>query len=154
MKKLFILAVAGLITIAADAQSLERQVIASQGGEGKTMEWSIGQPNITTYRTGESMLTQGFHQPAMITISATENKLQQAFEVFPNPFTEGVNIKGSSDEVTQITLTDAGGRIVKSWKNIPSEYFLDLNDQPPGLYMLMVFTHDQPVHYQIVKANH
>lgn len=66
-KQLILFALLSSYGLQVDAQSLSPQVIASGGnslsGGGYTLDFTIGETIITTLSTGNSILTQGFHQP-------------------------------------------------------------------------------------------
>ncbi len=64
-----------------------------------------------------------------------------SFDVFPNPATAIVNIRAAENETIQsIQLTDVTGRALRSVKfeNKISNYALDVNHLPAGVYMLQI----------------
>ena len=69
MKKTFILLIltTTLKLIGQTPLSIERSVVASQGGTAfvfdLSMSWTVGQPIASTIQSGNITLTQGFQQP-------------------------------------------------------------------------------------------
>lgn len=66
-------------------------------------------------------------------LSTAETKKENAVQVYPNPFTEVLNIKNIED-VAVITIIDATGKILKKITN-PSPS-LNLSDLTDGLYLV------------------
>jgi hypothetical protein len=58
-------------------------------------------------------------------------------EIYPNPAKDKVYIKGVNVNEFQIQLVSTDGHVWKSWKN---ELTLDVDDLPPGYYMLRFST--------------
>lgn len=65
-----ILGLATFIPCLLQAQSLSPTVVASGGGQGTLggalVEWTVGEPVVTTFAVGGTRLTQGFHQAEVV----------------------------------------------------------------------------------------
>lgn len=57
--------------------------------------------------------------------------------VYPNPTTDIVNIK-VEEGVNEINITDATGRVVKSWLQPTGTVQFDLSSETPGLYIISI----------------
>ncbi len=64
--------------------------------------------------------------------------------VYPNLSAGIVNIEAPAVKQFHITeylgVINMAGKVVKEYRNIPTKYYIDLSDQPPGLYYLKVRT--------------
>lgn len=102
---------------AVNAQSLERQVIASAGGfsaaNGVSLSFTVGEPVIETAVSGSVILTQGFQQPEDITTGiATKPEVTVDYTVFPNPTDDKIFVELTSDTEVEVELAlfDISGR--------------------------------------------
>ncbi|HMQ77825.1 MAG TPA: BspA family leucine-rich repeat surface protein, partial [Flavobacteriales bacterium] len=90
-------------TWAANAQSVSPTVVANAGGTGTagnmTLDWTLGEPMVTTLDNGLLVLTQGFHQPGGV---LTSN--------LPAPFITTWNTANAGvSGATSITIPTTGG---------------------------------------------
>ena len=103
---------------AAFGQSLERNVIASSGrscsGVNINIDYTIGETLVQTYTGGSTILTQGFHQPATGNVSIEEVTDVISSNVFPNPFTDVVQLELNINQPAsvELKLSDITGRIL------------------------------------------
>ena len=83
---------------------------------------------------------------AHITIIHTINELEQEeyLKIFPNPTTGRIDIQAKKlDEfhiIEKIELFNAEGRLVQEYGISPTKFYLDINDQPNGVYFLKIQT--------------
>lgn len=101
------LLIAAIATV--NAQSLERQVIASTGGyseaNGVSLSFTVGEPVIETAVSGSIVLTQGFQQPDDITTGINDKpSVTVNYTVFPNPTANSIQIDLQSDKNVEVEL--------------------------------------------------
>jgi len=132
-----------VITSAAQAQHLERQVTASAGdyrqapGFG-SLHWTLGEPVTETLTSGSARLSQGFHQLYILTVDVDEPEEGAfSFKVFPNPATTSVNIQTDHSQPLHWQLTDVSGKLLQA-KYLPAFELqtIDLQSLPTGIYLL------------------
>ncbi len=84
------------------------------------------------------------------TISIRFQNASSFIEVFPNPFSEFIEIKSNGQELNQITVTDLKGLPLKQF--LPQEENrVDLSDLTSGIYILEISIDNQKIHEKIVK---
>lgn len=72
------------------------------------------------------------------------------FEIFPNPTTGPVWVKGNSEEARRAIVTDFTGRIILE-KDLTESSLIDLFGHPKGIYTLEITTGNQKSVKKIVK---
>lgn len=93
------------------AQVTARQVIATTGGLGQgsgntTASFTVGQPVAGTL-SGTFTMTQGFQQPDrrdIAVITSVEEAVEVSFRIFPNPATDFVNVRVSTEQAGALGL--------------------------------------------------
>ena len=90
------------------------------------------------------------------TMIHTVQTVEQAkyFNVSPNPTTGRVNIETQKKEgyhiIENMVLTDANSKVLKTWKNIPTKFFIDINNQEDGVYFLTIQTNHQKETFKLI----
>ncbi len=88
------------------------------------------------------------------TLGLEDESNEISLDLYPNPTRDILNIKfGSNQNVENLSLIDITGKVV--YENIPSnnndsEYELNLNFLPEGVYFLNVYTNDQVLTRKVV----
>ena len=159
-----------------NAQSIERDVIASAGGyfenDEISISWTLGEVITETVSTSDNriILTQGFQQPdnvAKLKAPTDEVKLPDmtsiSMSLFPNPTTDNVYLTIKSEEIERVTLdlVDMNGRILYSEQldltnNRISNYTLDISRLPAATYMVLLTdnnTRAQIKNYKVQKMD-
>lgn len=83
----------------AQGLTLCQQVIGAAGKSSQQgnryFSYTLGEPFIATLSSATSTITQGFHQPELCQIVATQNVdlLQWQIEIFPNPTSDFLNVR-------------------------------------------------------------
>jgi hypothetical protein len=97
--------------------SIERWVIGSMGGNYTSgswvMDYTLGETMVTTVSNAGNILTQGFHQPAGLTVSVNEHPASNLqVSIYPNPSTDVLNISISNiqEDKTVLELYDLVGQ--------------------------------------------
>jgi len=133
------------------AQSLERSVISAAGGYGGnavvTVDWTLGETLMERTPISGQHLTQGFHQPFIIT-PATANPQHSLSHIrlYPNPFQLSLNLEGDDlKKANLLELFDASGKSIFSQDIPPQTNALEIF--PPsltgGTYLLKITGHNQ-----------
>ncbi|MBK8968907.1 MAG: T9SS type A sorting domain-containing protein [Lewinellaceae bacterium] len=144
------------------AQSLSPEVVASSGEHYATgtaqMSWTLGEAVIETYATSGAVLTQGFHQTQLMVVAVNNPAAAFRVSVFPNPTAGMVSIEAPETvELTSLSLSDAGGRVVTLRQTLPqqAQHSLDLSGFPAGTYYLRLRAKDQNAvqTFKIIKSN-
>jgi hypothetical protein len=94
----------------------------------------------------------------IISIHCKNSKDNAEITIFPNPFTNNINLIGSnwnSDEAIRFQITDMSGRLLKTYdlhsqlSNFQTVFYL--GDLSSGMYMLEIFSKDYYKHFKIQK---
>ncbi|MFL5762863.1 MAG: T9SS type A sorting domain-containing protein [Bacteroidia bacterium] len=109
-----------LISKITDAQSTSPDVIASAGDHfisaSGSVSWTIGEPVTDTYASPANILTKGFQQPNILSLSGIgENNPGSGLYAYPNPVDNELSLDFSKmkSDVYQIAMYDVAGQIVK-----------------------------------------
>ncbi len=164
-KNLFLLCVifSGLI---AQAQSLTPQVIASAGNyfenSNFSISWTLGEPMIETYTTPNTILTQGFHQPELLTVGIpTVLPYNTYMNLYPNPTMQNVtfDMKYGNNALINIDVINNLGQII-STQNISVQkdqlhsQTINLQQFASGMYQIRISENGQLVNsYKVNKVN-
>jgi hypothetical protein len=122
-----------------------QQVVSSGGGQGAgsgvRISWTIGEPVISTLRSGSLILTQGFHQTRLSLTAIEEIPVPGLkLSVFPNPTAEFINLKIEEGDFAlfQYTLLDINGKSLKTNKLKEASTRVDMGKLAAGIYLLRI----------------
>ncbi len=146
----------GLGGATANAQTLERTVVASSGeyltnpNINLTLSCTIGEPVVTTLTNIKLILTQGFQQPLENEITGIDyNTADWSIKAFPNPFNDVINVEISSDMASEfsITMTNLlgqtfGGEYLANHYPGKNVYQINTASLAQGLYIVTVASKD------------
>jgi len=132
--------------VAASAQSLVPQLVASGGGSAvsgssPSLEWSIGETAIPTLNAGTHVLTQGFHQTLLTITSVSEWTPDDfAINVYPNPVMTALSIQlgKTPDQPLPWTLTDMGGKTVMTDRLTSTLSQYEVSSLASGVYFIQI----------------
>ena len=117
--------------------------VSSGSASGLTVQQSIGQGSVIgNFSSAKLTLRQGFLQPAVQVYRSVEED-QTDMEVYPNPFTETVQVQFSKAKngLVQIRIFSVDGALLQSFeKQKDGIMWLDLSRLAQGLYILQVNT--------------
>ncbi len=146
-----LLPLAAGFSCALTAQVLTPQVLANGGGFDQTpqltLEWTLGQVATQTVDMPGGLLTEGFHQPALLVVAREDalanNQQDPNITVFPNPLVAELNVRvagETSERYTVLQLMDAGGKLITERLNVSllNGYKLDIAHLPSGTYHLRI----------------
>ncbi|MFN0189632.1 MAG: T9SS type A sorting domain-containing protein [Bacteroidia bacterium] len=178
MKNTFLLITLTTLTLSAQAQSIQRNVIASSGINNTVsnirLTSTVGEAVTGTLSQSNYKITQGFQQGNLTVArianveetteittdesTTTRNSLDEKrfkVSVYPNPATEYINIKlEEMSEVKHIIyLTDITGRMIETITLSSLETRLEFTSMAPGKYILKIASEDGKVNesFKIVK---
>jgi hypothetical protein len=72
------------------------------------------------------------------TTSIKEEKNEMAVSLFPNPFSEKIELKINANQIKQVEVTDIVGRLVFASKGGTEAISINLADQPSGIYLVKI----------------
>jgi hypothetical protein len=159
MKKLLLLIPFILPGLSNFGQSQSQQVIATSGGSEKkgetSIEWTLGEPVVATLLAGSIILTQGFHQPALV-VTAIKTFDDPSFTVsaYPNPTDNILMIQVANTEIKdfQYVLYDMNGKVLEKNLFVSDNTAVNMSDYPSGVYLLKVLHEDKEIKsFEIVK---
>ncbi len=81
-----------------------------------------------------------------ISTSMPEVKGEQLPVIYPNPSTNGFHLSGSFGPGTEVSLSDAAGRVVLTRSLIGSKAFMEVLELPAGLYNVRIIQQEKGVH--------
>jgi hypothetical protein len=141
-------------------QLYAQEVISSNGGSYKgsavQVDWTIGEPVISTLTSGTNILTQGFHQ-SNLTVTAVDQPAISpiTLKVYPNPVSEQLLLETGKGEKQRFSLKlfDITGKLLLQQAVKQSVETVNMQVYVPGNYLLMVFAEDgRPIQtFKVVK---
>ena len=134
------------------AQSLELQLFGVSNGNAEDadlqLEWSIGEPLISTHQIDFGLITEGFIQPGIpdaklfpeVNLEPTTLATHFSMEVYPNPVQDLFTIKLNkpNEAFSYISILDMTGKVLYH-EVMPigiQQQELDMNNYPSGLYLV------------------
>lgn len=131
------------------SNSFGQSLISSAGGHGVsgngTLGWSLGEMIIETAAGSNSVLTQGFQQPADSTLAINSLELSD-FQVYPNPFSDILHIQlWSEHDGVNLLLFDLSGKILlqRTLEKIGETTFsINLSHLSAGSYVIQIIEHE------------
>lgn len=135
------------------AQRLTPTVISNAGDVMKagnfSIEWTLGELAVETFKNGNSTLTQGFHQGQII-ITKTHDAELSGYKIYPNPTIENLIIENSNNDAAY-ELISGGGALIQRSSLLNGINQIQMQQLPAGNYMLQLIQGDKHQTYKIVK---
>lgn len=154
MIRFFLTYCALLFALASMAQSIQPSVVNASGGwiasPTASVEWSLGEPAITTISSAQNIVTQGFIQPLLDLTGTDDFVTGEEITVYPNPVADLLLFKTSSTRIVSLTVSDLLGRTVLE-QAFASE--LDVQRLPGGIYFIALLDNKSRVlsTFKIIK---
>ena len=158
MKKL-LTGLAVLSVFGISAQSASPDVISSAGNDFSNanlqVSWTMGEPIITTITDGNSILTQGFHQSHLSSVSILDLNSTIVFEAFPNPVIHELIIENSDEAIGHMMqINDRNGREIWSSAVTKNKETIDFSSYASGTYFLSLSKDGSAIKtFKILKTN-
>lgn len=150
-----------LIALVAQAQSIDRSVIATQGANfsnpiAGSIEWTLGESITETF--DDCFLTQGFQQSFEISgcgfTSAEEVPLHPELMVFPNPTNHKVNVVLTEGKLNKVYIFDWQGKLILSKNSdTTSQDIIDVATLPTGQYIIRILSDNQIYNQSFTKID-
>jgi len=152
MKKLLLLS-SLLLPILCSSQELVSSAGQSSSSSNLNAEWSLGEIVIQEANLNSNIITQGLHQPKYAP-SGHEDLEDIKVEVFPNPFSQRVTIRSSSNTLYHGSIYNPIGQVVKRFE-LMKESALDLSQLGALYYMIQLINSDnQSVkEFKLIKSH-
>lgn len=148
MKNILIL-ILSLYTLFIQAQSIERQVVGSVGGQSDSgtmnVDFTLGEVAVQTVQTGSVFLTQGYHQATESTINTEELNVTVQYKMYPNPVTDIIYLELETENnnlETFIHLVSIEGKIVDVKKinlDFKNKLSFNIKELSSGTYFIKIF---------------
>jgi len=154
MKKIYLI----LIIFSTFYINLNAQEIISSSGDyfqnaTVSVSWTIGEPITETYNNGTNILTQGFQQSKLTSVSIFE-LLNEGIKVSiaPNPTQDYINLYIDNFKGINYQLYDFTGKIIKQAEVNSCETKIFFSELSSAAYFLNVIKENQIIHtFQIIK---
>ncbi len=147
MARLFILLLCFCAFQVAYCQDTDLHVVSSAGdsyqSDGLILDWTLGEPVVSTYEKSSLIVSQGFHQPEYTIVSVNPLSIEiGSVNIFPNPFLSAVSIKASFIEYEsgRFELYDMSGHKIwtKSFEGTDLLESFPATALSSGSYMLVL----------------
>lgn len=124
-------------------------------GNGGSVSYSIGQTHYISVNNSTGTVSQGVQQAYEIfTVGIFDHSIEIDLSVFPNPTANELNLKVSNwgQQQMQFRLLDMSGKVLISRDIIQETTILNMLTYPPAVYLLEVYSGNQPVKsFKIIK---
>lgn len=143
--------------------AIQNNVLASGGdyfsNTNSGIEYTFGEPFTSNFANTEQ-ITQGFHQPSRNKLVVTNpgpvgnagiNALENNFILlYPNPFTDLLNIDNRYPESLQLHIYDISGRLINTFTIEALVSFINLSELSSGSYRLAFYIKNEMVFEQSI----
>ena len=131
------------LSFSINGQNLIPELLSSSGGlhsgGNAGLSWTLGEISIKTVKSDDIMLTQGFQQPHLYTVSTFNPEKIIRATVYPNPARDIINIdiEYPASILYSVSIVDINGNI---YRRIPVQKLkgVDISGLKPGYYFIMI----------------
>lgn len=158
MKKIYL--IFGFISVFflnINAQIIAPEVISTSGdyyenSEG-SISWTIGESMIETYSNGSNILTQGFQQSRLTTVSVFElENIDITINVAPNPTKDFIYLYIDNFKDINYQIFDFNGKLINQADVNSEETKISFSDLSYAAYFLKIIKGNQVIKtFQIIK---
>jgi hypothetical protein len=136
-----------------------QQIVSSAGGTyagtNLNVDYSIGECITETFTTGNTKITQGFHQPSYsISTLSKSLTLNYAIEIYPNPVINNLKLTVSdvSNKKLSYKLFEIDGKLINAGIIKDTESELEFENLKVSVYILKVYENAKEVKtFKVVK---
>lgn len=142
----------------ANAQSIEKSVVASSGGEttagGYTYQWTVGEAIIGDASPTGYIITEGFHpvqQDNSVGIATVAEQIQDV-KLYPNPIADILTLELQQEEIRsiQVKVMDVSGRVIGNPETIAADrqikHQINFAGLPSGTYFVVLSSNAELVY--------
>ncbi len=79
---------------------------------------------------------------------------QSAYVIYPNPFSEVINISNPTNRSMEISVFDSSGKLIQSLVSDEANTKISVQDLPDGLYVIKITDHSGVNDFKMVKVAH
>lgn len=120
-----------------------------------TIQWTVGELVTQTFQVNNLTLGSGLSQQVAI-ITAIEDKPENGFTTFPNPFRSSLTLQSRTSIVNDrnITLTNSLGvpQFVSITSIDPNELKIHTEHLPSGVYFLTIkLPNQRPINFKVIR---
>lgn len=140
----------------SSAQSIEKDVVASAGGDitvgGYSYVWTVGEAVIGSASPTGYIITEGF-LPLSVDSAVSVNIIVASdtkVKLYPNPVTSKLNLEVEQAQATDLSVRvlDVSGRAIRAMETLPTStsfnHQIDLTSLPSGTYFV-ILSHNEDV---------
>jgi len=124
-----------------------QETVSTQGDSYYTgsasIDFTIGEPVISTESDGVYDITQGFHQTNWNFLGFEDAASDMEATIYPNPTSDALNISTKQFEGVSFTLTSANGQIVQRNELSSEITTVDVHDLSPGNYSVTLYDRNE-----------
>ena len=131
------------LSFSINGQNMMPELLASSGGlhsgQNASLSWTLGEVSIKTVVSDDFMLTQGFQQSHLYTVSTFNPEKVISATVYPNPARDIINIdiEYPASILYSASIVDINGNI---YRHIPVQKLkgIDISGLKPGYYFIVI----------------
>ncbi len=143
------------------SQDLPRTVVGNAGDYYEnllfgSLHFTVGEVAVARFENNIE-LGEGFHRSYYDLLVDAQEILPQTWEVtvFPNPTTEQIRFRWSTDQQVAAQLFNANGQLLQQQEQILHQGRMDMSQLPAGSYLLQLQDQNgRTGTFQILKVNH
>jgi len=120
------------------SQSIDRYLISgAYHSESNRGEWVIGETVVGDFLGSGHQLYNGFLQTNLVDMSTSvRNHANFGIEIFPNPFSDALQIQHDLPHPLAMEIRDLSGRPLRSIKVMSAKSVIGLSGLPSGAYII------------------
>jgi hypothetical protein len=139
----------------------EQAVMGAAGVEASNIagqvSFTIGEMVVETAQTPNNIVTQGYHQSALVVTAIGDPIADLNLLVYPNPTSDWVILESSKlQNIVSVSLYDMTGSLVQSYRNNQTNQLtIDMSNISAGTYLLVAEStlKNQSQTFQIIKSH-
>jgi len=159
MKNIFFIAWLIYVSLSAQAQNIDRQVLAGNGGYVITgtaqLSFTLGETAIQYLSTSGVSLSQGFQQTNNSSASINpSSSIHAQISTYPNPFMSFIEVKCDQilDDAT-LYMMDVSGKAIpfSSIETVPGkQWHVEIGEIPAGNYWITISSGDKQSSFSLI----
>ena len=146
MRKILTIIAGLLMYISSGAQSTTPAVLSNAGAHGasggSSVEWTLGEMSVTTLSESDNTLTQGFHQPKLISVSTDDELVNLSLSLYPNPTEDVLKLVYEGDAEMDYALHGLTGQLLDQGDVRSGVTDISLKTLSSGHYILSILQGD------------
>ena len=137
------------------AQSITPELKCSAGGSGNingiSVQYSLGEPLVSTKTGPTTQLTEGFQQPEKSSAESVP-EFEIKADIYPNPFTDRITINwANAHSGCTYRIYASNGALVKEIYDSSTSFSIELSELATGFYHLEMVLPNQKNYFKLIK---